>query len=511
LNNAPMYGLAIPGLLLMFRSDRRHLGLVAIVLYAVTAGVNANSDFWRFGYCYASRFLITTLPALIVPMAVVLDRGVKRTPFLLVLFWFGVAIGLDTSIEALRLPESAYLGKHLNDRTISSLYPIGIHFANLAKSAYLPWTDMAIWGAIATLPILILKYVPRPALVLGVFGLVFPSIAVMGIDYDQRIKQQTPARLETIDPTKTDPWLIEMRKGMSTRNGTDYRDGTYTAETDFANRGLVGYSALPTLVPSVYGMFLPYQYEPEGASPVGGYYLTIVRTNVRAYGNHEIRHAAPLVAGGQLGANRLVRTDGKNLLYQGVVYHDEGTLTFGETNMVNNLVPIVEEHEEVFRREMNLPKEGERGFTFSLQMSNLGPGFYRVYVEIEDVDWSVWLNRKADPLVVVLYKGDPGEARKMVRAWVPMLGKPAETVPPPGTTRPRVEAYLGPHWATVPLVGQEEMQLEFENDRKQDYFIWGVYSGEFELKLEAIRVERRHFMIREDGEMKPFSLVPNPS
>ena len=54
------------------------------------------------------------------------------------------------------------------------------------------------------------------------------------------------------------------------------------------------------------------------------------------------------------------------------------------------------------------------------------------------------------------------------------------------------------------------MQFEFENERKQSIYIAGVYSGEYDLTLKTIELERRTFRIWEGGELKPYRLPPKP-
>jgi hypothetical protein len=87
-----------------------------------------------------------------------------------------------------------------------------------------------------------------------------------------------------------------------------------------------------------------------------------------------------------------------------------------------------------------------------------------------------------------------------------MLGRAIEANPPEGAERPLVEAYLGPHWSTVPYLSRQRMQFEFENDRKQNIYVAGVYYGEYDLRLREITLEKRSFEIWENGELKPLTL-----
>ena len=85
-----------------------------------------------------------------------------------------------------------------------------------------------------------------------------------------------------------------------------------------------------------------------------------------------------------------------------------------------------------------------------------------------------------------------------------------EIPPPPGDSRPLVEAYLVPYWSMVPVLGEQEMQFTFENERDGHLFIVGVYSGEFDLRMDRIRLERRMFKIREGDSYVDLELSDHP-
>ncbi len=512
LNNAPVFGLAVPGLILLM-VDRRKLGVTALLLYGATACVNANSDDWRFGFCLPSRFMISALPALLLPLACVLDRGLKRNPSLLVLLAFGTVVGLDTTIEALKLSEAAYLGSHLTDRLIASTYPLGIHLPDLTDTATFPWADTVVWTLIAVVPLLILKQKwPQKRVALLVFCLVLPAVFASTVDYAHRMEIHTSPSLQTFQGEDQDRSvrLIEKRTGFKMGKGLVKEEGLYVAKEGQANSGIVGYAALPYIIPSVYGTIIPYISDFWDPAVALGYYVVAERTNVRAYGNHEIRHAIPLTGEGQFASNRFVRTNGKHTIYQFVSYRGKGELGFGVAKLAINPVNLVEVNEVVFSREMNLVSEKGKSLSIGFEATNLIPGFYRFTVAIEDVDVAVWFKRRTDPLMFLVFPANTEEGQEKVRKWIPMLGRAMEAVPPDGAERPMVEAYLAPHWSMVPFLGEQRMQFEFENDKKQSIFIAGVYSGEYDLTLKSIALERRTFKIWEKGELKPYRLPPKP-
>lgn len=505
LNNAPVYGLAIPGLVMLLRSDRRTLGLVAVALYAATAGVNATSDDWRFGYCYASRFMITAIPALVVPLAVVVERGLKRDPGLMVLFFLGVAIGTDTVIEAVRAPEAAYLGSQLTDRGIAAVYPIGTHFADLRRSTDIPFADGMVWGLVGAIPFLVPSRVRWRRLAAAGAGLLVLSV-VGGHAYAERFANQTSARLPSLDAQDTErAMMVNQTRTIGPQGGAEKQGSGIRVVDGRVGEGYVGVTMLPHLVPSINGVLVPFHWESEPAA-VPGYSIVAERMGVRAYGNHEIRHAIPLTGPEGIAAHRFVREDGKHIRHHFLSYGGKGTVEVGEVRVASNLAPLREIVRPVFSKDLDLPREGEQGLNFSLSAASMKPGFYRVLLDVENVDASAWFSRRNDPIILTVFPGDMTSGREKAVRWGPMMGRALETIPPTGTERPMVEAYLEPHWATLPIVGARRMAFAFENDRQQDLFIFGYYSGELGLKLKAIRMEARDFEVKERGVWGPLSL-----
>jgi len=510
LNSAPVFAMAFIGLVMMIRSERRQLAFVALALYAVTAGVNANSDDWRFGYCFPSRFMLTSLPALVLPFAVVMERGLRRDPWLLILTFLGFVVSLDTTQEALRLPEAAYLGKHLNRRAITTLYPLGAHLPDLTTGDAFPWMDTLVWVGLLAVPIAIAIFLKsqRP-LALGVFALLFPGVSASVIDYPGRMTEQTSWRMLKYDQPGEQPnvSLRERTAGFTPSDGVIRQDRLFTAREDTRGAGVVGYSALPYLTPSVYGVILPLQ---SNAEAVNGTFVLAERASVRAYGNHETRWSIPISIDTQFGFNRVVRSSGVSTAYQFVTFDGKGTVQFGETKTAINPVQIIDRSREVFSRSMNLPEEGEQSFTFSFEATNLDAGFYRLRIELDDVPLSTLVKRRADPVMIVIYEDNLEVGREKARNWVPMLGRAMEAVPPEGSERPMVESYLAPFWSLVPVLGEQRMQIEFENPKKQSIYIAGGYRGEIAFRLENLTLEKRTLFVKEEGEVKSLTLPKLP-
>ena len=448
--------------------------------------------------------MILAMPALVLPLAVLVQRGLARHPLFVMLFAFATAIGLDTVVEAVVLPEAAYLGKHLIDRTIASIYPIALHFPDLSDSSSIPWMDSVFWLIVGGVPAVVF-YTRSPYrwAIMVVVILLLPFTAVSTDAYTSRFIQVS-GKLETFgDSGSPGVEIIKKTARFSPGPGTVHEDGYNVVRS--SGPSIAGFSSLPTTSPSLYGVVLPVSSR-SGSDSANASYVVIERASVRAYGNHETRYALQPAGEGSIAVQRLVRSEGRSLAFQFMLYSGVGDLSFGQTKVVINPKRIVESTRLVYENDMNLPRPGERAFALSFVAANLDAGFYRIRLSIEDVDPSIWLARRADPLMFFVFPADIEEGRKKSEKWAPMLGRAIEANPPEGAERPLVEAYLGPHWSTVPYLGRQRMQFEFENDRNQNIYVAGVYYGEYDLRLREITLEKRSFEIWENGELKTLTL-----
>lgn len=93
---APVYVLALPGLIALFRTSRR-LAAAAAALVLVVAVTAASWPMWRGGFNPPARFLVPVLPVLAVCVAAALRRGVGAVAVLLMGWglWTGLAGGWD--------------------------------------------------------------------------------------------------------------------------------------------------------------------------------------------------------------------------------------------------------------------------------------------------------------------------------------------------------------------------------------------------------------------------------
>ncbi len=113
---APVLALALPGLVLLVKRDRRQ-GWAALVAVAAVVAVASSWPMWRGGFNPPGRFLVPIAPVLVVAAALVLERrGVTAGAALLAGWsvWAGIAGGLDPALVHRDRDETAPLFRQLS-------------------------------------------------------------------------------------------------------------------------------------------------------------------------------------------------------------------------------------------------------------------------------------------------------------------------------------------------------------------------------------------------------------
>lgn len=312
LNNSPIYVATLVGVVAMvWRRDR--LLLLAIGLYVTTACVNALSIDWRFGYCLPSRFMVTPLPALLLPMAVTVDRALRGNIPLVFVLILGGCLGWDGIREVLSLTEAAYAGGHLIYRSIDQVYPIGTHFPLLIdEAASVPWLDVIGWGAGVALLFFTGLGSRRQRMVLVIVSIVVVPAVGRAHYVDRLDGQAAPARSLRRFSSWDEPNLTHsshQKNGFSLRNGSVIEGAHYVVRPPATRPGIVGQGVLPFVFPSVYVAAIPATaLQPSDDGPKG-YYVLNKRYSVRALTNHETRYAVPITFGAQAAFVRFVQQE----------------------------------------------------------------------------------------------------------------------------------------------------------------------------------------------------------
>ena len=146
LNTTPIYFFALIGLLTLSRLRDRRV-LIAIVLFAATAGIWSLHTVWVGGHDLPGRFMMTALPMLAMGLAWGLPPLLRRatTCFLVAVV---LAISLESVLHTLMLPETGYKGNNLLGRSIARFYPFQLHFFG-SEQQDLPLLDLIFWGLLA--------------------------------------------------------------------------------------------------------------------------------------------------------------------------------------------------------------------------------------------------------------------------------------------------------------------------------------------------------------------------
>ena len=508
INNSPIFLGALVGLAAMALSRDRRL-LIVIGIYATTACVNALSNDWRFGYCLPSRFMITALPALLIPLAHTMDRALNQSVLLTFVLMFGFCVGWDSNHQALVLTEGAYDGAHLIFRALDRMYPAGIHFPLLKDVATVPWLDVVSWAAgIAIL--LSLGRVDNRKVALLLIGSVVIVPILAAPRHVHRLKTHVAPALRRFSSTDVEAAVLPFRKQgrFGLYNGTTQENEEYVARPTKARPGVAGYSELLHALPlGLYRLTIPATASPSDGGSPGGYYVVARRHSGRSQLNHQTRYGVPITSDGSHASVRFAETSGRDGIQHFVMYREGADLRFGDATLVYQPLQLRETGQLEFTSRLDLDTRGGKGFYHGLAV-NLEPGFYRFAVEFESVDPSVWVDRESDPVVVTLFGDvtDLQDGKRRSLAWQPMLGRAIELPVLADVERPAVEAYLSPIWAHVPFADQ--MKFNFEIDSEQTLFVGIYYSGQHSLVLKSIHLHRRLFWSRLDGSR--YVVPPKP-
>jgi hypothetical protein len=444
--------------------------------------------------------MVTALPALLIPLAHTMDRALSQSILLTFVLAFGLCVGWDSNYEALVQPEGAYDGLHLVYRALDQVYPVGIHFPLLEGFANVPWSDAGLW-AVGVAILALVGRIANRKLALLLVGSVVILPAIAWSDLPHRLDTQVaPAlrRFTSQDVTVHAP-TVRATVNFGTYNGAVREENDYVARPSSAHSGIVGYSGLPGLYPSVYRSTVLGNASLSSDGSPGAYYVLARRFGVRAQLNHQTRYAVPVTDSESAASVRIVETSARGILQHFVVYNEGVHLRFGDAELIQRPTQLIETLQLETVRSLNLDTRGGRGFYHGFIFSDLEPGSYRFGVQLEEVDMSVWIDRKTDPIMITVFEDVAGleDGKEKATRWRPMLGRAIELPPLATGERPAVEAYVSPFWAKVPFADQ--MKFNFENARKQTFYVEIFYSGQHGLVLKSIDLHRRSFTQRIDG------------
>lgn len=511
LNNSPIFVGTLIGVAAMV-SSRDRLLLLAIGIYGASACVNALSIDWRFGYCLPTRFMLTALPALVLPLARSVDRALNGSISLVFVLTLGGCLGWDGNREVLSLTEAAYKGSHLINRSIDQVYPAGIHFPLLLEKASVPWLDVVCWLAVSVL-LFFADHGTRRLRIVLLAGSIVGISAIGRAQFRDRLDVAivTAPSLRRFSSKDEENYTYSryQKHSLRLRNGSISEGVRNIARPSDAQPGIIGEGTLPYGIPSVYTSTISHTAAQHSDESLRGYYVLTKRYSVPAQTNHETRYAVPITSGATTGFVRFVMTSDKALMYHYVTYRGQFELEFGDASVVRQSVLLQETHNLEFSRTLDLTSSQGDAFLYGFVVVGLENGFYRANVVVEDVDPLVWVARQSDPLVTLIFSNvtDLADGQAKALAWYPMTGKPLDVAVEGAVERPSVEAYLSPFWTSLPFTDQT--CIDFEIDKTQTVYMAVSYSGEHDLTIKSIDLFRRSFTSRVDGSS--FVLPDKPA
>ena len=302
-NSTPIYLYSLLGLALLAKKRDRRL-LIGAAVYIATAVVNGMHPDWKFGFCLPARFLVTSLPCLVLGLAVAMSP-IVRNPGLAFIALFAFCVSADSIWMNLVLTEESYVGDNLFARSLNHYYPWQAHFnsdetlgfltesffiilllaglfaRHLAARLGMGWTGWTLVGATALIP--------------TVWGQMESLTS--------RLKTTTSHFMNRLDA----------EGGVGTHKMVGYdlnlkplsvprrKDGSIEAVGGRHAPGLVARAYMPLLEPGSYVLKLPdlqAQSTAEGLAP--GHVLMLRRETVHVKSIWETRMMLPLIAGRDL-------------------------------------------------------------------------------------------------------------------------------------------------------------------------------------------------------------------
>ena len=498
LNSSPIYFFALFGLLVLARLRDRRV-VVALGLYAATAAINGLHSNWVFGFCFPARFLITTLPVLVLGLAWGLPLLLRTgtTAFFAVL---ALAISIEGVLDTLMLPENGYNGGNLLNRSINHFYPLHQHFF-LPDQEEMPLLDIAFWGLLlGTLffrngPDLVKSGIIRRGLIFAVAFAPFlwsRSDALAARLPSSQSPYMTPlSARETADAMALRKFDIPITISAAARAAQP--DGSLSARPGVTSAGVISFSRIPAPTGAPFGIyqltFLGLRVGPPAAQVSGHIVVTRGYTlpGVSLWGN---RTSYPLT-GGEVHDNQslIFKADmpGISRIYSEYSGHGH----FALDTIRATFIPFKTEPRtaEIYR----FPHElRERPLRTAVRFSNLPAGYYRVRFNLTApifTAFSCYFERNPVPFRTAVYSGSSSPS------WFSM--KPPEktlsTFESPDYRRPVEEGVHPPWWLSIPYAGDRARELQFILPQEQDVNFLLHYDGPVELSLTDIVLYQETF------------------
>ncbi|MDE3257801.1 MAG: hypothetical protein OYM47_08215 [Gemmatimonadota bacterium] len=469
LNTSPIYFFALFGLLTLARLRDRRI-LVALVMFAATAGINGLHTLWVFGHDLPSRFLMTALPVLAMGLAWGLPPLLRRatTSFF---FALALAISLESVLHTLVLPELGYRGYNLLGRSINGFYPLHLHFFESDQRS-LPLVDLVFWGLLTGA----LYFRPRHSLLrtaLLVAALFTPFLWGQTDTLASRLESNRSPYMHLLGPkTSQMQYEFNVRLKPVGEKALD-PEGRLRARAGHTPPGWVLYSRmsvplLNALYPGIYRLrFRGLSVEaPDGR--VSGYLTLSRHYTVPSVSSWSTVTHYPL-EGGKVDGDQTLSflIDRPRLFSIFSLYTGLGDMALDAIRATFLPVHTLPEPQitEIGRI---VPETSPNPVEFLGQIDNLPKGYYQIHFKLSGSTFTRFFERNPAPIRITVST------------------HPHQGLPHTQSTHP-------PWWLSIPFARDEARQLRFKLDQTEDVQITLKYDGKADLDVTEFIVYRETF------------------
>lgn len=469
LNTSPIYFFSLLGLLTLARlRDRRFV--VALALYAATAGINGLHNNWLFGFDLPNRFLVSALPVLAVGLAWGLPPLLSRATTS-ILVTFALVISVESVLHTLILPEGGYKGSNLIGRSINRFYPIHLHYSEPGMQD-LPVIDIGFWGLIA----LALLFRNRSS---GIRVAIIVTIAFAPFlvgRTDKLISRLQSGRspymplLSLANRQSSYSFDVPLRPIGKNSSGPE---GTIRARQGHTPAGTFNYSPMyvPMLGVPYRGIYqLRFRGLRVQAPPgqLAGYLAFSRLYTVPAVSSWSTTAYYPLIGDNDDGDLSLAfDIDRQRICYIHAIYTGTGELSLGSIKAIFLPVAALPRPKTTEVVRVAYEKRGHP-IKFVGKVANLPAGHYRVRFKLTGSTFKSLFERFPAPIETVVY-GLRHPARVLTQGTHP------------------------PWWLSIPFARDEPCHLRFRLDQAEDVRITLQYDGAADLELTDIVLYRESY------------------
>ena len=507
LNSSPVFLLCPLGAaVLALRGDRRLL--VVVGLYAATAAVNGLHPLWTFGFGLPGRFLLSSLPALVLCIALCL--GLLRSAAA----WFATLLALcaswDGVIRCLGLPETGYAGRFLSMRDLADYYPWAVHFFT-AKQESFPAGDLGFWFLLLAC-LFALLIVPRfadfplrRAVLIGVAALLPALWGQVG-----PVKSRAPVtvspfnRFLSADGFTTEGVAIRYDLTDSfwyfSTTGSQLESGGYLADEEYHPPGILTSYKMRLLKPGVYTVSVLGLQADRAIDTPSGYLILAHRRTVPAISDWEVRHTRPLQARDNAVKNSVrIYVDRPALGYAFLAFTGYGELGTGGMRVDYTSKHVRFGFPEIEQSFVQEPIASGESLRMAAEWRGLSKGRYRIRLAMDGLPLASLFERKPEPLAMAVFAGPVATSasatslRQQSDEWYGRDHSHLTLVKRAGFTVPLVERTEPPWWTLVPFVGDHAYELSFGLDEPQDVRFLLEYSGPYALSVADVSLHRSEF------------------